>query len=139
MVEDNVCASCKRCCVNASHIGLMTKPELETMMFEVGAYRKRNNLPEISIGYKPWKYGGVFEMTDVPCPAFIENKCCLKEDERPATCLLFPFRPDYDEETKKWELDLAVTKCPGALTFIIYIDKAIELFKQMRKDGRWKT
>ena len=138
MVEDNVCASCKKCCSNASHIGLMTKTEIETLQYEVDAYRTRNNLPTFVIEHKPWKYGGVFEMTMVPCPGFIENKCILTEHQRPCTCLLFPFRPDYDEETKEWELDLAVTKCPGALAFSFHADKAISLFKEMRKDGRWK-
>jgi len=138
MVEDNVCASCKKCCSNASHIGLMTKDELKIMVKEVGAYRKRNNLSEKTIGVKPWKYGGVYEMYEVPCPAFIENKCILTEHQRPCTCLLFPFRPDYDVETKEWELDLAVTKCPGSLAFAMKADNAIKLFEEMRKDGRWK-
>jgi len=129
MVEDNVCESCKKCCVNASHIGLMSGREIFNLEQAIGR----------PVQKRSWKkFTDIYEMTEVPCPGLIDNKCCLEPMLRPCTCLLFPFRPDWDKETKEWELDLAVTKCPGALAFSLHADEAIKLFKEMKESGRWK-
>jgi len=130
MVVDDICVSCKKCCVNSEFIGLITEEELKVMMDKIKRPIKVNS----------WHaFPDIYEIVETPCPAFIENKCILSESERPCTCLLFPYRPDFDEVTQEWQLDLAVTKCPGALAFAFHADKAIKLFEQMKKDGRWKV
>ena len=128
MVENNICASCKRCCMNSEFIGLVTKNEIEVIEKKL----------DIKLEVKKWHHPGIYEMTSVPCQAFIDRKCALTPDERPCTCLLFPFRPDYDEVNNSWDLDLAVTKCPGALSFSFHSDEAKELFVKMKESGRWK-
>ena len=129
MVVDNICASCKKCCANSSYIGLITEDELKIM----------TKILNKTIIVKPWIHKGIYEIVEEPCPAFDGKQCVLDARNRPCTCLLFPFRPDYDEGTKTWELDLAVTKCPGALAYAMKADEAKRLFEQMQKDGRWRA
>ena len=138
MVEDNICAVCKKCCTDINYIGLISEKELEMMRNELNDYNKRTGENRI-VNVKEWTHEGIFEILDAPCPAFIDNKCLMAPHQRPCTCLLFPFRPDFDEGLKEWHLDLATTKCPGSLSFAMKSDEAIKLFKEMRKDGRWNV